>query len=175
MSALRKGRAGSVAWGATATGSLSAVTSARAAAGVAAGATTSAAASAARAAAAVWGWAWDLVAVEGLVDVDGDAWVGSLVEGSSSNTSWLSGTGTGDLDVDACFDSVRSVWSRQSNSMLELTLWVVLGAVLLTSRVKSNDLVTEDVVAWGDVAWDGHFTSEVVGYRASVSILIRCG
>lgn len=82
------------------------------------------------------------------VDVVLDARVGGSVKGSAGDTLGAVGAGVGgsragDLNVDA--------------------LGVGLGAVLLASGVEGNDLVTENVVAWGEGLGDADGPLVTVG------------
>jgi hypothetical protein len=85
----------------------------------------------------------DLVLGVVTVDADLDTRVGGSVELVSRSTLGGSGTGSGNLDVDA--------------------LGVVLSTVLLAGRVESDDLVTENVLARGDALGDRHGPGVVVG------------
>jgi len=82
------------------------------------------------------------------VDIVLDAGVGGSVEGGATDTvstigAGVSGAGAGDLNVD--------------------TLRVGLGAVLLAGGVESDDLVAEDVVAWGERLGDADGPLVAVG------------
>lgn len=92
---------------------------------------------------AIESWAGDLVGAQALVDVDEDTWVVLCVELGTEDTLRLGSTATSDLKVDA--------------------LRVVLRTAGGASRVKGDDLVTSDVVAWCNVAWDGRGPGVVVG------------
>lgn len=91
----------------------------------------------------VQSWTWDLVGGERLVNIDKDTGISLRVESGSKSTRWSCGSGTSDLEVN--------------------TLRVVLSSIGLLSRVKSNDLVSENIVARGDVCWDGDRPRVVVG------------
>lgn len=76
------------------------------------------------------------------VDVKENTLVVGSVQASTSRAGGGGGTAASDLEVDA--------------------LGVELGAVGLASAVEGNDLVTENVVAGGDVAGDGDIPLEAV-------------
>ena len=80
--------------------------------------------------ASVRSWARDRVSVVLLVEVEDNGWVVLVVQASADNASRLCGAGASNLQVDA--------------------LWVVLRTTDLASRVESDDLVAENVVAWSD-------------------------
>jgi hypothetical protein len=77
----------------------------------------------------------DGVAGRVVVEVEHDTLLGGSVQGSTGNTGGLLSTGTSNLEVEA--------------------LRVVLGTVLLSSGVESNDLVTEDIRTGLEAGGDG--------------------
>jgi len=81
---------------------------------------------------------------QSLVDIDQDTGISWLVKSSSLGASaWNRSARAGDLEVDA--------------------LWVGLSTVALTSAVKGDDLVTEDIATWLEVLWNSNNTGVVVG------------
>lgn len=85
----------------------------------------------------------DLVAAVVAVDADLDAGLVGRVELVGGDAGGRLGAGASHLDVDA--------------------LGVVLGAVLLARRVQGDDLVAENVLAWGNGLGDLDGPGEVVG------------
>lgn len=79
-------------------------------------------------------WARDDVLGEVLVDVDEDSWVLWSVELSTNNAGWLLCSAARNDDVD--------------------TLRVVLRTITLTRGVKSDDLMSEDILSSRNIVWN---------------------